>query len=115
MTLVRWAIEHHVLSVLLDLLVFWFAASVLRQRRPTGSAFAWLLAIVLIPYLGIPCYLMFGGRKFKLKAQTKSDIPVANGAGSVESSNVPGLACARAGKTGMRRKYRMARRRRPRL
>jgi cardiolipin synthase len=94
MGFVRWAIEHHVLSVLLDLLVFWFAASVLRQRRPTGSAFAWLLAIVLIPYLGIPWYLMFGGRKFKLKAKTKSDIPVPNGAGSVESSNVPGLAGA---------------------
>jgi len=91
MQYVRWAIEHHVLSVLMDLLVFWFAASVIRQRRPTGSAFAWLLAIILIPYLGIPSYLMFGGRKFQYKAKSKSDIPVPNGDGSVESSSVPGL------------------------
>jgi cardiolipin synthase A/B len=72
MRLFSWAFEHHVLSVLLDLLVLWFAASVLRQRRPTGSALAWLLALILIPYLGIPAYLMFGGRKFKQKARSKT-------------------------------------------
>jgi cardiolipin synthase len=92
MALFRWAVEHHVLSVLMDLLVFWFAASVLRQHRPTGSAFAWLLAIVLIPYLGIPTYLMFGGRKFKYKAKTKSDIPVPSGGEAGETSDAPGLA-----------------------
>lgn len=74
MTPIRWALEHHVWSVFMDLLVLWFAASVLRQRRPTGSAFAWLLAILLVPYLGIPLYLMFGGRKFHRKAKSKSTI-----------------------------------------
>jgi len=48
MTPLRWAVEHHFWSVFIDLLVLWFAASVLRQRRPTGSAFAWLLAILLV-------------------------------------------------------------------
>ncbi|HEX4048214.1 MAG TPA: phospholipase D-like domain-containing protein, partial [Elusimicrobiota bacterium] len=76
MTPLGWAVGHHVSSVLMDLLVLWFAASVLRQRRPVGSAFAWLLAILLVPYLGIPLYLMFGGRKFKLRASSKSAIPV---------------------------------------
>jgi cardiolipin synthase len=90
----RWAIEHHLQSVFIDLLVFWFAASVLRHRRPTGSAFAWLLAIILIPYLGIPCYLMFGGRKFQLKANSKSDIPVPADAHDPDPFSAPGLAGA---------------------
>jgi len=37
---------HHVLAVLVGLLTFGFAAATLRQRRPTGSAAAWLLLIV---------------------------------------------------------------------
>ena len=90
----RWAVEHHVLTVFMDLLVFWFAASVLRQRRPTGSSFAWLLAIILIPYLGIPCYLIFGGRKFKYQARTKSDLLLPRGTGPAAPSNMPGLAGA---------------------
>jgi cardiolipin synthase len=94
MEIFRWAVEHHLQSVFMDLLVFWFAASVLRHRRPTGSAFAWLLAIILIPYLGIPCYLMFGGRKFQLKANSKSDIPVPENSGNHDPFNVPGLAGA---------------------
>jgi cardiolipin synthase len=60
----------------MDLLVLGFAASVLRQRRPTGSAVAWLLGIILVPYLGIPLYLMIGGRKFRREARSKSAIPV---------------------------------------
>jgi cardiolipin synthase len=47
------------------------APSVLRQRRPTGSAFAWLLALVLIPYIGIPLYAAFGGRKFRGRVAAK--------------------------------------------
>jgi cardiolipin synthase A/B len=47
------------------------APSVLRQRRPTGSAFAWLLALILIPYIGIPLYAAFGGRKFRGRVAAK--------------------------------------------
>jgi len=50
------------------------ATSVLGQRRPTGSAFAWLLVIALVPYLGIPLYLVFGGRKFERRARSKSSL-----------------------------------------
>ncbi len=35
----------------------------LRQRRSAASMTAWLLAILLIPWLGIPAYLVLGGRK----------------------------------------------------
>jgi cardiolipin synthase len=53
------------------------ASSVLGQRRPTGSAFAWLLVIALVPYLGIPLYLAFGGRKFERRARSKSSLSLA--------------------------------------
>ncbi len=72
---VWWLIPQHVLAVLVGLLTFGFAAATLRQRRPTGSAAAWLLLIVMVPYVGIPLYLSFGGRKVKRRALKK--IPLA--------------------------------------
>ena len=60
MTLTAWLLAHHAISLLV---AFIFASSVLSQRRPTGSAFAWLLIIFVAPYIGIPLYLSFGGRK----------------------------------------------------
>ncbi len=57
-----------------DVLVLGFVVSLLRQRRPAGSAIAWLLAVVLIPYLGVPFYLIFGGRKLSRRARKKRRI-----------------------------------------
>ncbi|WP_395697242.1 phospholipase D-like domain-containing protein [Methylocella sp.] len=37
----------------------------LRQRRSATSTTAWLLAILLVPWVGLPAYLLFGGRKIK--------------------------------------------------
>jgi cardiolipin synthase A/B len=68
---VWWLIPHHVLAVLVGVLTFGFAAATLRQRRPTGSAAAWLLLIVMVPYVGIPLYLSLGGRKVKRRALKK--------------------------------------------
>jgi cardiolipin synthase A/B len=58
-------------SIATDVLVFGFVVSLLKQRRPVGSAIAWLLAVVLIPYLGVPFYLVFGGRKLSRRASGK--------------------------------------------
>ncbi|MBU0991933.1 MAG: PLDc N-terminal domain-containing protein [Proteobacteria bacterium] len=44
---------------------------ILRERRPPTSTLAWLMAIIFIPYLGVPFYLIFGGRKMLSKAGTK--------------------------------------------
>lgn len=35
----------------------------LRQRRSAAGTMAWMMAILLIPWLGIPAYLVLGGRK----------------------------------------------------
>ena len=55
------------------LLALVFLANLLRQRRSPSSTIAWLLVICL-PYLGVPLYLMFGGRKINRMARRKSRI-----------------------------------------
>jgi cardiolipin synthase len=68
------AVAHLIVTHLLSIVAFLMAATLLarasQQRRQTGSTLAWLLAIVLIPYVGVPFYLVFGGRKVKRRAPT---------------------------------------------
>lgn len=49
-------------------------AHLLRQKRSPVSTMAWLLTIILLPYIGVPLYLMFGGRKFKRIARHKQRV-----------------------------------------
>src|SRR5580698_3031998 len=81
-------LSHHLVSILIGGLSLLLASSVLTQKRPTGSAFAWLLVIVLVPYLGIPLYLALGGRKFARRARSKSslDLPPESAEGSAAAS-----------------------------
>jgi cardiolipin synthase len=69
------------LSIVLGIgLAFVLAIRVIREQRPTGSTFAWLLAILLIPYVGVPLYILFGGRKLRRLAGAKEplyDLPDA--------------------------------------
>ncbi|HEY0463838.1 MAG TPA: phospholipase D-like domain-containing protein [Polyangiaceae bacterium] len=75
-----WLLTHQVVSLATSLLVLLLAISLLRQRRPAGNLIAWLLAIVLVPYLGIPLYLMFGGRKLKhVRGKRRLDGSAENG------------------------------------
>ena len=53
----------HMLVVSLALLVYVFTAHTLRQRRSPSSAVAWVLFVVLLPYLALPAFLLFGSRK----------------------------------------------------
>lgn len=46
-------------------------AHILRERRPPTSTLAWLMSIVFIPYLGVPLYLILGGRKMNRMARAK--------------------------------------------
>ena len=84
MPLLGWLVAHHIASVAISLLTVGFSAAVLAQRRPTGSAFAWLLVILFVPYLGIPLYVTFGGRKFRRLARSKSKLP-EDASGATES------------------------------
>ncbi len=49
----------------------------LRERRPTSVTIAWLLAVALVPYVGVPLYLVFGGRKLARRAASKKQLLVA--------------------------------------
>ena len=49
-------------------------AHMIRQRRSPQSALAWLLVMVLLPYVGVPLYLVFGGRKMRRIAISKGPL-----------------------------------------
>jgi len=69
-----WLVAHHVVTVFVAVVTAGLSAAVLGQRRPTGSAYAWLLVLLFIPYLGIPLYVVFGGRKFARRARSKTPL-----------------------------------------
>ncbi|MFP4476438.1 MAG: cardiolipin synthase [Desulfatibacillaceae bacterium] len=69
-----WIIVSHVAlaaAVVLSVLLITRADS--EQRSPSATL-AWLLLIIFIPYLGIPLYLLFGGRKMRKVLRTKAEI-----------------------------------------
>ncbi|GMV99176.1 MAG: cardiolipin synthase [Candidatus Hydrogenedentota bacterium] len=47
---------------------------ILRQREHPSTTIAWIMAIVLIPHLGVPAYLIFGGRKLRKMADRKEHL-----------------------------------------
>jgi len=49
-------------------------AYILLQRRSFSGTIAWLLAVILIPHIGVPLYLLFGGRKLRRQAQSKDEL-----------------------------------------
>jgi len=42
------------------------------EKRAPANTFAWLLVIVLVPWVGVPLYLLVGGRKLRQIAKRKS-------------------------------------------
>jgi cardiolipin synthase A/B len=50
---------------------------VLKQRRAPASTAAWLLALVLLPYVGVLLYLLFGARKLARPRQRLGRLPAA--------------------------------------
>jgi cardiolipin synthase A/B len=67
---------HWILLHILPILGFFLAVTLLvhqnRAQRSPSSALAWLLAILLVPYLGVPAYVLFGGRKIKRMVRNKA-------------------------------------------
>ncbi|SPE31304.1 conserved hypothetical protein [Burkholderiales bacterium] len=62
--LMQW-ISWHTVAVVIGLLLYVLATQGLQQRRPPTAAVAWVLLIALLPYLGVPLFLMFGTRKLR--------------------------------------------------
>jgi cardiolipin synthase len=49
-------------------------ARLMSEKKAPANTFAWLLIIVLLPYVGVPLYLVFGGRKLQRLAARKSPL-----------------------------------------
>lgn len=56
------------------LLAFFLVARLMNEKRTPSNTFAWLLIIVLVPYVGVPLYLLLGGRKLRRLAGRKSSL-----------------------------------------
>src|SRR5262249_42418512 len=56
------------------LLALVFLAYLIRQKRSPASTMAWLLLVLFLPYVGVPLYLMFGGRKMSRMARKKASV-----------------------------------------
>jgi cardiolipin synthase len=50
---------------------------ILKQRRSPTSTIAWLMAVIFIPYIGVPLYILFGGRKMARQTASKRMLPPA--------------------------------------
>jgi len=70
MTGYHWLLVH-ILPSLGFILALILLSHILREKRPPTSTLAWLMAIIFVPYLGVPLYLIFGGRKMLSRAKTK--------------------------------------------
>ncbi len=64
----------HLLTVVGFLLAFLAIARLMSERKQPGNTFAWLLAILFIPYVSVPLFLMFGGRKVRKLAARKAPL-----------------------------------------
>ncbi|MCB2180905.1 MAG: PLDc N-terminal domain-containing protein [Desulfobulbaceae bacterium] len=66
--------ESHFAIVIGVLLAVAAIGHMLQQRRAPSSTVAWLLIMVLLPYIGIPLYILLGGRKMARIAQSKRPV-----------------------------------------
>ena len=62
LTLAYWLTVHGLVTIV-AVLVYAITAHVLQQRRHPTAAIAWVLFILLMPYLALPAFLTFGSRK----------------------------------------------------
>ena len=71
---IHWILANF-LTILGFLLALLFLVQILReQRRTPSSVMAWLLAIFLVPYIGVPLYIIFGGRKMQRMTMKKPNL-----------------------------------------
>ncbi|MGA1839791.1 MAG: cardiolipin synthase [bacterium] len=67
-------IGSHLFAIIGFLLAILLIARLMREKRSPGSTIAWLLAIIMIPQIGIPFYFLFGGRKIKRMIEKKDNL-----------------------------------------
>ncbi len=82
----------HIFSIAGFILALFLVARLLSEKRAPANTFAWLLGIILIPYLGVPLYLLIGNRKLRRIAARK--IPLLPSLRGLSAGASPPLAPA---------------------
>lgn len=67
-----WAGLLHLASIISVLLTLLLISQILRSPRVPAASIGWLIAIILVPFVGIPLYLLFGERKFNVRLMQKN-------------------------------------------
>ena len=73
----RWlthGVTAHLLSIAGFLLAFFLVARLMSEKKAPADTFAWLLVIILVPYIGVPLFLLLGGRKLRRLVKRKSSL-----------------------------------------
>ncbi len=78
MVTVLWSILTYVLLIGGFLLGIVLIAHILLQKRSPSGTMAWLLIILFLPWVGVPLYLFFGGRKMRRHVAQKGAISLAS-------------------------------------
>ncbi len=67
-------VERHLLAAVTATAIMFFISFVLRSRRSPGSVMAWILFLLVLPYVAIPLYLIITDRKLKKSARQPKPI-----------------------------------------
>jgi cardiolipin synthase A/B len=76
----------HLSTIVGFLLALFFFARLMHERRAPANTFAWMLVVIFIPWLGVPLYLMLGGRKLRRLVRDKKAL----------DQELPAICCAEA-------------------
>ena len=86
-------ISLHGIVVIAGLMIYVLVTHTLRQRRHPAAAIAWVITLALVPYVGLPLYLIFGTRKL-VHAKTGAARAIAAPASGAEEAWPQRLAAA---------------------
>lgn len=64
----------HIETILGFFLAAILLARVFREHERPSTSIAWFWVIVVVPYIGVPAYLLFGGRKLRHRADRKQKL-----------------------------------------
>jgi cardiolipin synthase len=65
--------SQHLLWIAASLLVYIASTRLGQIRRPPASAMAWVIGLVLLPYVWLPLFLLFGRRKLRIRSPRSTD------------------------------------------
>lgn len=80
MSLIHWLTLDGLITVV-TVLVYVINSHVMRQRRHPVAALAWMLFILLLPYLALPAFLLFGTRKLSRPSSSTAPVPPGGSGG----------------------------------